>query len=77
MGLSFHDKSSLVEAVGSLHFAADHPKNVGMGSLSEDGNYGIESDDLDASLEMVNVSGERRDDDKQSDEIQMVDRQNY
>ena len=75
MGLSFHDESSLVEAVSSLQFAADHPKSiVGMGSLSEDGNLGIEHDDLNASLEMVNISQERRESDDGSDEIQMVDR---
>jgi hypothetical protein len=48
MGLSFHDEPSLVEAVDSLQFAADHPNSVasvGMGSLSEDGNS-----------EMVNIS---------------------
>jgi hypothetical protein len=45
-----------------------------MGSLSEDGNLGIEPDDLNANLEMVNISQERRDDDEGSEEIQMVDR---
>jgi len=75
MGLSFHDEPSLVEALDSLQFAADHPNSiVGMGSLSEDGNLGMEPDDLNASLEMVNVSQERRDNDDGSDEIQVVDR---
>ena len=75
MRLSFQDEPSLVEAVGSLQFAADHPNpNVGMGSLSEDENLGIELDDLNANLEMVNISQERRDNDDGSDEIQMVDR---
>ena len=76
MGLSFHNEASLVEAVDSLQFAADHPNPiVGMGSLSEDGNLGIEPDDLNADLEIVNISQERRDDDEGlgSDEIQMVD----
>jgi len=69
MGLSFHDKSSLVEAVSSLQFAADHPNaSVGMGSLSENGNLGIESDDLNVDLEMVNITQDG------SDGIQMVDR---
>jgi hypothetical protein len=70
MGLSFHDESSLVEAVSSLQFAADHPNPiVGMGSLSEDENLvGIEPDDLKASLEMVNITQDG------SDEIQVVDR---
>jgi hypothetical protein len=75
MGLSFHDEPSLVESVGSLRFAADHPNPiVGMGSLREDGNLGTEPDELNADLEMVNISQERRDDDARSDEIQMVDR---
>jgi hypothetical protein len=75
MGLSFRDKPSLVEAASSLEFAVDHPNpNPGMGSLSEDGNLGIEPDDLNADLEMVNVSRERRDNDGGSDEIQVVDR---
>ena len=74
MGLSFHDQSSLVEAVDSLQFAADHPNPIGgMGSLSEDGNLGIEPDDLNANLEMVDIRQERRDDEG-SDEMQMVDR---
>jgi len=64
MGLSFHDGTSLVEAVESLQFAADHPNPiVGMGSLSEDGDLGMEPDDLNANFEMVNISQERRDDD--------------
>ena len=75
MGLSFHDEPSLVEAVDGLQFAADHPNPmVGMGSFSEDGSLGIESDDLNANLEKVNTSQERRDDDEGSGEIQMVDR---
>ena len=69
MGLSFHDEPSLVEAVSSLQFAADHPNPiVRMGSLSEDGNLGIEPDDLNVNLEMVNITQDR------SDEIRMVDR---
>ena len=75
MGLSFQDEPSLVEAVGSFQFAADHPNQiVGMGSLSEEGNLGIELDDLNANLEVVNISQERTDNDDGSDEIQMVDR---
>jgi hypothetical protein len=75
MGLSFHDKSSLVEAVSSLQFAVDRPNPiVGMGTLSEDGNLGIEPDDLKANLEVVNISQERRDNGDGSDEVQMVDR---
>jgi hypothetical protein len=74
MGLSFHDEPSLVDTVDSLHFAADHPNPiVGMESLSEDGSLGIEPDDLNADLEMVNISQDRVDDEG-SDEIQMVDR---
>ena len=75
MGLSFHDGTSLVEAVESLQFAADHPNPiVGMGSLSEDGDLGMEPDDLNANFEMVNISQERRDDDDGSDEIQIAAR---
>jgi hypothetical protein len=75
MGLSFHDEPSLVETVDSLQFGADHPNPiVGMGSLGEDGDFGIEPDDLDTNLEMVNIGQGRRDDDDRSDEIQMVDR---
>jgi hypothetical protein len=74
MGLSFHDERSLVEAVSSLNFAADHPNPERMGSLSEDGNSDIEPDDLNANLEVVNISQERRDRDDGSDEIQMVNR---
>jgi len=75
MGLSFHDEPSLVETVGSLQFATDQPNSiVGMGSLSEDGDLGIELDDMNANLEMVNISQKRRDNDDGSDEIQMVDR---
>jgi hypothetical protein len=77
MGMSFHDEPLLVEAIGSLEFAADHPNPnpiVGMRSLGEDRNLGIEPDDLNVNLEMVNISQERRDDDEGSDEIQVVDR---
>jgi hypothetical protein len=75
MGLSFHDETSLVETVGSLQFAVDHSNPIlGMGSLSEDENLGIEPDNLSANLEMGNISQERRDNDEGSDEIQMVDR---
>jgi hypothetical protein len=61
----------LVEAVGSLHFAGNNPNPmVGMGSLSEDGNLvGIlEPDDLNVSLEMVNITQDG------SDRIEMIDR---
>ena len=75
MESSFHDEPSSVEAVDILQFAADHPNPmVGMGSLDEDGNLGIEPDDLNPNLDVVNISQERRDDDEGSDEIQMVDR---
>jgi hypothetical protein len=75
MRLSFHDEPSLVEAIDSLQFAADHPNPIaGMGSLDEDGNLGIELDDLNANSEMVNISQDGRDNDEGSDEIQMVDR---
>jgi hypothetical protein len=77
MGLSFHDDTSLVEAVGSLHFAVDKPNAVtgtGMRSISQDGSWDIEPDNLDAipGLPVVNMSQKRRDDD--IDEIPKVDR---
>jgi hypothetical protein len=39
-----------------------------MGSLSEDGHLGIEPEDLNVNLEMVNITQDGR------DEIRMVDR---
>ena len=74
MGLSFHDEPSLVEAVSSLRFnAVDDPNpNPGMGSISHDGSLGIELDDLNPDLEVVNISQDRRDDVGGSDDIQMV-----
>jgi len=52
MRLSFHDEPSLVEALCSLQFAADiQIQLLGMGSLSEDENLGIEPDDLNENLE--------------------------
>ena len=75
MGLSFHDESSLVEAVGSLRFnAVDDPNsNLGMGSISHDGSLGIGLDNSNEDPEMVNISQERGDDSIGGiDEIQMV-----
>jgi hypothetical protein len=75
MGLSFHDEPSLLEAVDSMQFAADYPNPmVEMGSLGEDGDLGIEPDDLNVDLGMVNISQERRDNDDGSDETHIVDR---
>ena len=58
MGLSFHDETSLGEAVSTLHFNAlvDDPNpNLGMGSINRDGSLCIEHDDPKAGPEMVNI----------------------
>ena len=61
MGLSFHDDSSLVEAISSLRFNVvnDPNSNVGMGSISQDGNLGIGLDDPNTGQEMASISQER------------------
>jgi hypothetical protein len=74
MGLSFHDKPSLVEAIGSLRFAANDP-NPTTGSISEDGSLRIGPDDLNAmpEVEMIRMEEEGRNDDVEgSDDIQLV-----
>ena len=76
MGLSFFDQPSLVEAVSSLRFNVvdDSNPNLGMGSISQDGSFGVGLDDPNAGQEMINISRERGDnaDIGGSDEIQMV-----
>jgi hypothetical protein len=76
MGLSFHDKPSLVEAVGSLRFAANDP-NPRTGSISEDGSLPIGPHDSNTipELEIRGIKEEGRDDDiGGSHDIQTVDR---
>ena len=74
LGLSFHDEESLVEAVGSLQFAANPIPEAG--SIDQDRNSHIEhEDDLNPLPVMGNINQERRDDEiGGSDDIQIVDR---
>jgi len=74
LGLSFHDKESLVEAVGSLRFAADHSNSIaGTESIDHDGSLRIGHDDPNPLPETVNVNGERRDDESgRSDNVQIT-----
>jgi len=74
LGLSFHDKESLVEAVGSLQFAANPiPEAEG---IDQDRSSHIGHDnDLHPLPVMGNINQERRDDEiGRSDDIQIVDR---
>ena len=72
LGLSFHDKESLEEAVGSLQFAANPMPAAG----SQDRSSHIgHDDDLNPLPVMGNINQERRDDEiGESDDIQIVDR---
>jgi len=74
LGLSFHDKESLVEAVGSLQFAANPIPEAG--SIDQDRSAHIgHDDDLNPLPVMGNINQERRDDEiGGSDDIQIVDR---
>ena len=74
LGLSFHDEESLVEAVSTLHFAANHPVPIpGTESIDQDGSLHIGHDNPDPLQE--NINRERRDDEiGGSDDIQMIDR---
>jgi len=73
LGLSFHDKESLVEAVGSLQFATDDPNSIpGTESMDQDGNLDIGHDEPNP---LSDMNQERRDDERGgSDDIQMVER---
>ena len=70
MGLSFHDKPSLVEAVGSLQFAA-YDVNLTTGSISKGGGLltGPYNSNAIPELEVRGIKEKGRDDD-----IQTVDR---
>ena len=73
LGLSFHDKESLEEAVGSLQFAANSIPEAG--SISQDSSHIGHDEDLDPLPVMGNINQERRDDELGgSDDIQIVDR---
>jgi len=74
LGLSFHDKESFDEAVGSLQFAANPISEVG--SIDQDGSSHIgNDDDLNPLPVMGDINQERRDNEIDgSDDIQVVDR---
>ena len=77
LGLSFHNKESLDEAVGSLQFAADDPNSIPeAGSIDQDRSLHIgHDDDLNPLPVMRNINQERRDDEiGGGDDIQIVDR---
>jgi hypothetical protein len=62
MGLSFHDKPSLVESVGSLRFEAANSNAVQeTGSISLDRSLRTGPYNLNAILKMTSIK-ERRDD---------------
>ena len=75
LGLSFHDKDSLQETVGSLQFAANPIPEVG--SIDQDRSSPPigHDDDLNPLPVMGNIDQERSDDDEisGSDDIQIVD----
>ena len=73
LGLSFHDKESLEEAVGSLQFAANPIPEAGRIDQDRSSDIG-QDDDLNPPV-MGNMNQERRDDEiGGSDDIQIVDR---
>ena len=74
LGLSFHDKESLVEAVSSLQFAANPIPAAG--SIDQDRSSHIGHDDDRNPLPVMgNIDQERRDDELGgSDDIQIIDR---
>ena len=73
LGLSFYDKESLVEAVGSLQFAGNSIPEAG--SIVQDRSSHIgHDDDLNPLPVMGNINQERRDDEiGGSDDILIVD----
>ena len=74
MGLSFHDETSLVDAVSGLRFnVIDDPNQIsGTESTSQDGSLHIGLDDPKG-LEMIDIRQESGDGDiSRSDDIQMV-----
>ena len=74
LGLSFYDKESLEEAVGSLQFAANPIPEAG--SIDQDRSSHIDDDDLNSLPVTGNINQERTRDDEigGSDDIQIVDR---
>ena len=74
LGLSFHDKESLEEAVGSLQFAANSSP-AGSSRDQDRSSHVGHDDDLNPLPVMGNIDQERRDDEiGASDDIQIVDR---
>ena len=75
LGLSFHDKETLEEAIGSLQFAANPISISEAGGIDEDRSSHIgDDDDLDPLPVMGNISQERRDDEiGGSDDIRIVE----
>ena len=74
LGLSFHDKESLEEAVGSLQFAANPIPEPGSINQHRSSHIG-DDDNLNPLPIMGNIDQERRDDEiGGSDDIQIVDR---
>ena len=74
LGLSFHDRESLEEAVGSLQFAANPIPEAG--SIDQDRSSHIgDDDDLNPLPVTGNTNQERRDEEiGGSDDIQIIDR---
>ena len=64
LGLSFHDKESFVEGVGSLQLALDDPNPIPeAGSIDQDRSLHIGHDDeLNPLPVMGNINQERKDD---------------
>jgi len=74
LGLSFHDKESFDEAVGTLRFGADDPNPAGSIDQDRSSHIGYD-DDLNPLPVTGNINQERRDDEiGGSDDIQIVDR---
>ena len=74
MGLSFHDKPSLEEAVGNLRFeAADLNPIPGMGSISLDRSLHTGPHNPNAIPEMISIKERKEDDIGGSDDIQIID----
>ena len=73
MGLSFHNKPSLVEAVGSLRFEDANPNPIpGTGSINLDGSLRTGPHDPNAIPEMISIEERRDDDIGGDDDIQIV-----
>ncbi|KAF8815784.1 hypothetical protein BYT27DRAFT_7333758 [Phlegmacium glaucopus] len=85
MGLSFHDKESLIEStIGSLRFAANNPNSISetetedVGIVNRDHDIGVgQSDDIEMVAETEDVGIVNREHDigvQRNDDIEMADR---